>query len=378
MTRSLDHTIILRTANRVEWLCHTVSQYASLGYNGNLLILDDSSHESFLESKNRLSKNLDLESLQVEHVRGSGIIENIERRWDRVRNSTLDGISLVKTKYFSVTSDDDLIFPEFIEMAVKLLDQLPHYSCVLGDELKIIHQGNSIRAKHKPWFSCSLHDPLDRLVDYFTRPTLAYYGVCKRECLDLLINKFSSDGRRRIFDRNGTPGMPFYDEEIPWVALVYIWGRIYHINRPLMGLRNVYSSLDRIENKHKVLSDKDYSLGPIHFFSKTDSPISLRETHDDLCVLILEVGTKYEPQVISDVVYILLWGYIRRVSGENLDRHELDYFELQHSKYFNLERLKLALITRLRIGLLIASYRFYFNKMVRGYLTALRCSSITK
>ena len=45
--QSLDHTIIIPTKDRTQWLEYSLSQYENFKYNGKIMIVDDSNDSNF-------------------------------------------------------------------------------------------------------------------------------------------------------------------------------------------------------------------------------------------------------------------------------------------------------------------------------------------
>jgi len=332
---NLNHTLVLRTRNRHKWLTMTIGAYANFSYKGILLIVDDSDEDIF--SKNAGMLNSHASSLRINHIHGR--CHQNQERAERVLESTIDAYKVITTDYFSITSDDDFTFPEFIETGISYLDGHPDYSAFTGPEVKIIFDNCMcpIKLKKKPWHGCEYEDPLDRLYDYAKRPTLAYMGVCRTSMRNLL-SKVTDETARDCFSRPNSKCLVNYDEELPWVMLVHISGKIKYSRMVLQGIRGIHNSPDRIENIHMYTDGK--SLGSITDLVEPTVWKSIKESHEDLVKLVTNNGTKYSFDVVSDSCYRILWHLIRAPVGSGLFRSDVEISNYYRNSGFYFMRIR--------------------------------------
>jgi glycosyltransferase domain-containing protein len=300
----MEHTIILRTRNRPGWLRNCINHYSELNYKGIILIGDDSDTKNFMMNEflvAEYSKNL-----RIQHIQGEGNSETTRVR--RVFVTTHQLYSLVSTKYFSVSSDDDFLFPDFINKGIEFLDLEINkdISCVHGPEIKLYYDKNlEIKdRKFKEWKPSLEQDPLERLINYARNRSLAYEGVCRSSLIELLHN--AQEGSFG-FMRASKANLSFFDEEIPWVMQVYIGGKVYYQSNHVMGIRGIHQGEDRIENLFLDNNNKVFYLGPISEFSLDETPKALREAHASIVQLIKKIRSNYSDQVIDDVVWQVFW-----------------------------------------------------------------------
>jgi len=316
------HTLIIRTRNRPDWLEKTLLDYSKQRHPYPIHVEDDSSGDAFLRNQKTVSLYQNL--LDVQHYEGFGRQE--DSRANRVLKTTRKSLERVKTKYYSFQSDDDLFFASFVEKSIEFLDKNLDYSCVIGPEAKVFYDNNLnvVKTSPKYWHGCSQNDPLDRVFSYALNPTLPYYGVCRTSMREHL-NKVEKITGRGCFQRENTVNFEYYDEEIPWCALVYLSGKVKYFPGAVMGVRGIHDSPDRVERMHKNRKLKAYSVGPIFSLISPTAPQSILQSHQDLETLVKVCNSKYSDDVIDDAIMRFLWHFIRQYSGNGLLSPEIDF-----------------------------------------------------
>jgi glycosyltransferase domain-containing protein len=297
----MDHSLIIRTRNRTTWLENLLLHYKRTGYSGLILIGDDSTDDKFA-SNNLVVKNFN-QYLDIQHVKGNGRLA--ESRVRRVFLTTHQMYALVTTSYFSVTSDDDFLFPEFVKSGIKFLEATHNseYVCVHGPEVLVSYDEKlKIRSrKLHHWKGSYENDPLERIANYAENHSIAYYGISRTTII-----KNSAIGYGG-FLRSSELSLSFFDEEIPWIALIYLSGKIHYSANDLMGIRGIHMSDDRIDNFWKDRDNKPFYLGPIWEFSNPEISLALKESHAQIVKLIINQKSKYTVDIIEDIVWQMLW-----------------------------------------------------------------------
>ena len=329
MQKKVDHTLILRTRDRTDWLAKALNQYAKLEYKGTLQIEDDSTEEYF--EKNSVVIREYKNYLDIKHYQGKGFRET--SRAKRVARTTRYSLERINTEFYSFGSDDDLFLASFVDPAIRFLRKYKEFSCVTGPEIKINYDSNLKIKKsiYKPWHSCEYDDPMDRIFDYSQRASLAYYGVCRTSMRDHLKEVEKQTGRK-CFVRRDITDFVNYDEELPWVMLVYAAGKIHYFPNIFMGIRGIHQSPDRVTDLYNNPSFKVYHLGPIAELSQPTAWKTIRESHEDLCTLIKICGTKYSIECVEDSVMKLLWSFISRYSGAGILSSGTEYCDTVKAK----------------------------------------------
>lgn len=340
----MNHTILLRTRNRPEWLANCLNHYSDLDYKGKILIGDDSDQEIFQTNGATIFKFTS--NLDIEHIQGAGSREQTRVR--RVFLTTHQLYTMVSTKYFSVSSDDDFLFPEFIENGIKFLEESENenFSCVHGPEIKLFYNKSGCidRKKFKEWKPSLEIDPLDRLINYAKYRSLAYEGVCRSSIIQQL---YKDSDKPFGFLRSEDANLSFFDEELPWVMQIHIAGMIEYSASKIMGVRGIHFGADRIENLYLDLNNKVFFLGPIAEFASDLTPKALREAHDSIVQLLKVAKSKYSDQVLQDMVWQVFW-YLFASYRTNLS-HPLMHNQILSKPIYSIkERGKIELLRFLR------------------------------
>lgn len=302
----MDHTILIRTRNRPKWVAKALQLYKIYGYTGKIYLVDDS-EPSFFEQVSNLVKEYE-SSLNIKHEKGDGT--NLSQRIDRVRESTIGALKKIDTAFYSFSSDDDFLFPEFIKQGIAFLNRNSEFETVHGPEIKVFYgsTGRILGWKPKPWMSHCFKDPVDRLLDYIHTVSIAYYGVCRTSSLRHY-NEFEEAYGRRLFSRNAT-GFGWYDEEIPYVLYIHMVGQIGYLGNVIMGVRGIHDSPDRIENFKFGNDFNEFTIGPIVSLTKSDASIQLQRSIDDIFNIACMIGSKYDENYIRSVVYKVIWAVL--------------------------------------------------------------------
>lgn len=297
-------------------------------YCGVLLIMDDSKDfnhqllDNFIKAERQEKK-----SFRINLIRGPN--HQSPERWNRVLKSTIHGLELVDTEYFSFSSDDDLLFVKFINKGIEFLDQNPDYSAYTGPEIKLSHKSNGkFRYRIKTWNSSEFEDPLERVMDYLIRPSLAYYGVVRSSILKCLVVR---NRDRLLFDRAGT-AVRFFDEEIPWVAMVHAGGKVKYQEETFQGIRGDFDSPDRIGNLVKEVGrNTPYTHGSFEDFWAQDSRLFLAETLTDFLIMLQFFKSKYDPTRIDYYSRYFIWNVLLKYRGIPINR-VIDELKLEKKK----------------------------------------------
>jgi hypothetical protein len=300
-----------------------------------LYIIDDSDDSLYVDLSKVLKNKLDFELVQN---RGPDWMN--PSRAVRVFKSTILGISSIPTKYVSFCSDDDFIFPKFIEKGINFLEKNPEFSTFIGPEINLQYSQDlkTIGKKIKVWNGCEFLDPLDRLLDYLRRPTLAYYGVCRTSNF----KNFDSIPNQSLFQRTkGT--LSFFDEEIPWVSLCYLAGKIRYEPSTLQGIRGIHNSADRMG--FQTEKNLYLALGPIEDLLEHDSTIVLNETIHQLTSLIVKKSI-YPEDYIKVNITKWLWHHFIKYSPKDPT---------------NLEKLPLIAYLKNQVISPIRKFRFFIH-----------------
>ena len=91
----MDHSIVICTRNRPNWIKYCLNFYKEFNYNGKIYITDDSDDNIYQINKKNIEnfKNV----LSINHEIGSG--KNLKKRHQRLILSRYDIIKKVNTKY---------------------------------------------------------------------------------------------------------------------------------------------------------------------------------------------------------------------------------------------------------------------------------------
>lgn len=349
-----NHTIFIRTRNRYEWIIRYITLLQNFDYKGTLLIVDDSDFKNHLKIRD-LTKNKYSFVINLERGRSS----RNKSRVKRIYSSTLQGLMLIKTDYVSFCADDDFIFPDFITHGITFLESNPDYSTFIGPEIKVVTNRNLeiIKKDVKTWHSCELVDPLERLIDYFNKPTLAYIGVVRTSSF---INKSSSYGIK-LYSRKKLGYFHSLDEEIPWVSLCYIAGKVKYEATKLNGVRVFHPSADRLEQI--VFTNPEYAAGPLYDFVYFDSRSLIKNFTLPLALSIVTVDPSKNITVTINKINIELLKFLSKQNAKH--QNILTFFNSERIFRFRLSRVR-------KILFLIKHYNetsHLFAKAVRKYLT---------
>lgn len=318
----MDHTLIIPTKNRSLWLNFALNCLEKFSYNGKVIIIDGSDeNEHFLNKKNfekfKLSFNLKIFREDI----------NNKVKYTKINLSKYNVFkNEVKTKFYSIMSDDDLFFPEFAKYGIKFLENNPDFSAITGIEIN-----NYVSEKFKitssftklyPEFLQS--DPLDRILHYSTdqNQSLPIFGVCRTNIMKELFD-FENKYNFKPFCREKTDGMYFYDNEMPWQIHILINGKVKVTSSHLMNVRNRHASPTRDTNLRFQKNHIAY-MGPIELLKNNSLGNCVRENLLELTYLIKN-KSKYDDEIVRKVLNRIIWKFISRVKGGGLHAEETDY-----------------------------------------------------
>ena len=352
----MDHSVVICTRNRPNWIKYCLNFYKEFNYNGKIYITDDSDDNIYQINKKNIEKFKNV--LSINHEIGSG--KNLKKRHQRLILSRYDIIKKVNTKYLSIMTDDDFLFPNFLNNAIKFLEKNDDYSAVNGVSA-VFYFDKSYEIKkinNLCWPDNDEVDPIDRLMknvepEFFSLPTL---GVIKNSLFNdvYLLEK---ELKYKIGTRENLEGIDTFDEEIPIVSQTIISGKIKTLNELGSFIsKTEYNSLldneERVENLQFVQGEeaekyKPYRLGPIQNILNNSISPALIQTKNELNELIKLKGSKYPKDEISDQLDFFLYRIIRAHNGY-LKYDKSDFFKkyskqklIQRKLYFNFKIINL-------------------------------------
>lgn len=324
------HTLIVPTRNRPEWLNLSLYMYEQYQYKGTIMIVDDSDDLSLEKNKEIVNNfntklKIDHKFYETRHITKSNIRFNFSRYL---------GFKALKTKYYSTIGDDDFFFPNFAKIGIEFLEHNQDYAAVTGADVKVTYNKNNkfIKKNIKWWKSCHFDDGLDRLLDYCHEASAPYFGVCRTKSLQDIFDIEGKD--HQCFVRNKhSDGIAHFDKEIPWVAQVYISGKIGVITNSLNTLRNEYPTLNRDTNfiKAKTMEKNPFVYGPVVSIINSDFTNSVKETYLDLLQLLLK-NSKYDKKIIELTLFKIVWRLITRFSFFQDTHNSTSFFKKINKK----------------------------------------------
>ena len=352
----MDHSILICTRNRSNWIKYCLNFYKDFNYNGKIFIADDSDDNNYQINKKTVEdfKNF----LSINHEIGSG--KSLKKRHQRLILSRYDTIKKINTKYLSILTDDDFLFPNFLNNAIKFLEKNNDYSGVNGVSA-VMYFDKSYEIKkinNLYWPDNDEVDPIDRLMKYLEPEfvSLPSIGVLKTSTFNdvFLLEK---ELKYKVGTRENLEGIDTIDEEIPMVSQILISGKIKTLHELASFVsKTEYDSLldheERVENLQFVQGIdaekyKPYKLGPIQNILNNSISPALIQTKNELNKLIKLKGSKYSNHEISDQIDFFLYRIIRAHDGY-LKFDKSDFFKkyskqklIQRKLYFNLKIINL-------------------------------------
>ena len=285
----IDHTIIIPTKNRPNWIEYSLLHYANFNYSGEIMIVDDSSELNF-EKNSEIIKSFK-DHLFIDHLKGNKLYGERHRN---VSNAFSTFLKRIKTKYYSSSSDDDIIFTPNLNNSINFLEKNLDYSAVTAMHY-IYELDKNLNFKKIKKFKgniCNFEDPLDRLICYAIEKGLPHYGVIRTESRKALWDCEKKIGWP-IFARKNTKGLESFDEELSWNAQLYIAGKIGNLNI-MQYFRLNSPNMARLENLAISKDENNYTLGTVgNIFDGSISP-ALKETFKEFSELINYQKTKYK------------------------------------------------------------------------------------
>ena len=369
LKEKLDHSIFLLTKNRPKWIEYSLMHYDCFNYKGTIIIVDDSNSEYFLENSKTILKFS--QKLNIEHLKGEGSGTKAPRH-KNVLPSTSKHLRNIKTAYYSHTADDDILYTPNLKFYMNFLEKNKSYVAVSGNHIigYLDNDYNFIKEVTYLSQTCHYDDPLDRLTCYANEGGIITYGVIRTESKKALWDLEKKLGWP-LFARKNTYGIEYFDEELPWVAQIYIAGKIGSLNLlQTVRLKSDDPFIDRAELSYKRKSlDDNMVLGNVSgIMNNTLSP-SCIETFQEFKELVNYQKSKYEPDVVDYQIKQTIWSLIKKYDGAGLNRNNIEYsrnFKAKKDimlninlsnflKIFNLK--KLAKIIGLRLSFKIHLYK---------------------
>lgn len=359
----MNHTLIISTRNRPQWIEHSLSFYKHFNYKGEIYITDDSDELNF-EKNFQIIENFK-NFLKISHEQGKGF--KLEKRHKRFILTKYEALKKITTDFYTHISDDDFLYPNFLVNASNFLEKNKDYSAVNGVGIIVYLNSNFEIEKQKNlrWPSNEEHDPIDRLMkycepEYATQPMMA---VCRTLSLKSLftVEKILNN---KTFTRTNTEGLELVDEEITWASQILISGKLKSLpevsqfvikTTPNVNLKHD----DRVENYKFNAGEKFkvFKLGSIENILNNTMTPALKESKLELIKLVSEHGSKYSDEIIDDQISYFLWKIISASDG-SLNFDKSDFFikyklekELRNKSYFNFKIINIFKITNLAIKL---------------------------
>ena len=316
----IDHTIIIPTKNRPDWIHYCLLHYSNFNYSGKIMIVDDSTELNFEQSSKIIKSFKDF--LNIDHMRGENLYKERHRNVTNVFSSFLRKI---KTKYYSSSSDDDIIFTPNLNILINFLEKNLDYSAVTAMHY-IYDLDKDLNFKKLKKFKgnvCNFDDPLDRLICYANEKGLPHYGVIRTESRKALWECEKKIGWP-IFGRKNNKGLENFDEELPWNAQIYIAGKVGNLNK-IQYFRLNSPNMIRLENLASSKDENNHTLGTVgNIFDGTISP-ALKENFSEFRELVNYEKTKYKKKEVDYTLKQILWKLIKPYDGAGLLREDTDY-----------------------------------------------------
>ena len=319
------HTLHLPIRNRPKWLEYTLKMYKMYNYSGVILIADDSDDEIYSQNKNIISslKN----ELIINHFRAkNNFFKEQHRRFNLTKYQSYKEID---TEYYSCTCDDDLFYSSFAIDGINYLENNLDYSAVTGAEIKLYFDDKFyIKNTFVKWWSTSKYDDaLDRLLEYTFDPSAAYLGVCRTSSLKDIFDLEKQKKELCFVREEEDMGFPALDMEIPWMAQLYISGKIGRIYNKISSFRGEHNSYDRYTLEHlqkKNKKKRSLAYGPIIEILNESASKSLNKTYNDLLFLVMK-KTNYNKEIVEDVILRSLWAVFTRYNYFNIMNEETKF-----------------------------------------------------
>ena len=324
LKEKLDHSIFIPTKNRPKWIEYSLLHYDSLNYNGTIIIYDDSDSEYYLENSKIILKFS--KKLNIEHVKGEGSVSKMPRHKNMIASYS-NFFRNIKTKYYTQASDDDVVYTPNIKFSINFLEKNKSYVAVSGNFIQgyLDDDYNFIKVLTYLSPACHYDDPLDRLTCYANEGGHITYGVIRTES-----NKALWDLEKKLgwplLARKNNYGIEYFDAEIPWVARIYISGKIANLNLlQNVRLKSDDPFLDRDELSYKRESLKDNMvLGNISGVMNDTLSSACIETFKEFQALINYEKSKYEPDIIDYQIKQFIWSSIKGYDGAGLNRNNIE------------------------------------------------------
>ena len=318
--QSLDHTIIIPTKDRTQWLEYSLYQYENFKYNGKIMIVDDSNDSNF--EINKININNFKNNLNIYHYKGQS---KFNKRHKNVASAFSTFLKKINTTYYSSSSDDDIIYTPNLDKCIKFLEQNIDYSAVTAVHYIYDLDKNYNFKKLKVFKGnvCNYNDPLDRLICYANEKGLPHYGVVRTDCRKAMWESEKKLGWP-IFSRLNTEGLENFDEELSWNAQIYISGKIGNLNL-VQYFRLNSDNIDRLENLSKKNIENNYTLGNIGNVLDGSMTPSCKETFKEFKELIKYEKTQYTDNVIDFSLKQVIWKLIKNYDGAGLFKEDTLY-----------------------------------------------------
>lgn len=343
------HTLHIPIKNRPNWLSYSLKMYKHFGYDGTILLVDDSDERDY--KKNRYIVAEFKKELDINHLRYD--LNIIDEASHKVFNkSKFFSIKKIQTEFYSASSDDDFFNPEFAKIAIPFLINNQSYSSVTGIDVKLYMDNNfDIYKKNFKYRPENLYsDALDRLVCYFYDPSVNHLGVNRVSEFDVI--KEEVNNLKKLYLRDDDDfGLPTFDKEFPWAILPVINGKCKVFKNIINVIRSEYISADRDTTKHFFSANSNENYGYINQVLEKTFDKSFSVTYEGFLKIVC-LKSKYSKEVLEDTLKKTIWAFINNQRFDfNLSRN-LDYTKNK------------KLIKKLNININFPDLRILFTKNI--------------
>jgi len=319
----LDHSIYIPTKNRPYWVEYGLMHYDYYNYAGEIIIIDDSSEENFKKLSEIIYKFSN--KLKIKHIKGKNM-NKVNPRHKSVCDANALIYKFIKTTYYSQVGDDDIFYTPNLDLFISYMNENESYSSVTGNQLiyDLDDKNNLSEKKIYMGQECHYEDPIDRLTCYACESGFATYGVVRTKSIKTIRNLVKEKNSDIFVRKNNTAGIEFLDEEIPWVAQIYIAGKIASLNY-LQYFRLKSVLINRVERAHLSRKIDNYVLGVVSLVFNNTLSKSCHETFSDLKKLVNKKKSKYPNEIVDYQIKQFIWSFLKNYDGAGLNRNKIDY-----------------------------------------------------
>lgn len=123
-------------------------------------------------------------------------------------NNMIQGVEAVDTEFYSLLNDDDFIFPDFYENAMREVDNHPQVGFVCAKVMVVDLVNKRMQFNNKHW-SQGLYQPSNKTASKMASSHFITTGVLLRKSMRQLIGKFDKTGNDRLYMTIAAAVSPF-------------------------------------------------------------------------------------------------------------------------------------------------------------------------